>query len=62
MTARLGTRNPQFPGVPLTIAHILWPSWSHVMRKQGQPGKLVIDLNIPGFINVADAMIDQGLM
>jgi hypothetical protein len=62
MTARLGTRNPQFPRVSLTIAHRLWPSSSQVMRKQGQPGKLVIDPNIPGFIKVADAMIDQGLM
>jgi glutamate dehydrogenase (NADP+) len=35
---------------------------SDTAKEYGQPGNLVIGANIAGFIKVADAMIDQGLM
>ena len=44
------------------IMHHIYVSASQAAEEYGSPGNLVVGANIAGFIKVADAMLDQGLV
>jgi glutamate dehydrogenase (NADP+) len=44
------------------IMHSIYTSASEMAVEYGQPTNLVMGANIAGFVKVADAMIDQGVV
>jgi glutamate dehydrogenase (NADP+) len=44
------------------IVHSIYTAAPTTGAEYGQPGNLVMGANIAGFVKVADAMIDQGVV